>query len=457
MNRIFRGMAGLIVAFGASACASDPTLEFNGENNTVQVTPQVLFVNQGDRDPILVRLVNDRNQSTPAAFVVSNVGAGITVEFDDTYRPDNVNPEGTLQPNELQSQHRFYVTANDNVMATFTVSTGSFSTEVTVRVIPGEVGSLSSAAPAIGEEVTIAASGSISFATEGANASTVSFSPGGDAVITSLTAKSVTFIPIPGSGGVATMDHVTLDYAPTLGDYTLSTANEIAVPAVTSIPLSYSSGNVSADETVTVSAAGFNFEDDVSFTFNGAAAFILSIAGDGSSAVILAPTGLAAGKAVVSNVHLSSLTAVSLVDLPSDATLTTGSGYAQVPGTDVASYLGGGQPEYAVPAPGTGMFIADNPIWGDLDWYGGNPNRPTNWYKLNVTGTGDRTITVGWNNNSDIDFCSVNEAATVAIHGAFSGDNPESDTQEFENGMSYWVLPTVWSGAFPDEMLITVK
>jgi hypothetical protein len=349
---------------------------------------------------------------------------------------------------------RFFVTANTNVSTSFVITSGSFSTTITVRVVPTNVGGLSIAEPAIGDPVTITAPGDISF---NPATTTVNFGNTGDAVITEITAKSITFIPIPGSTGRATVNHVTVDYAANLGEYSLTTSNEINVPAVTSIPLSYSKTNLGSAETVTVTATGFRFEAGATITYNTKPAFVLSISGDGTSMVILAPTGLAAATGVASGVHLASLPAISLADLPSTTAITTGSGYAQIPGTGVASYNGGGQPEFAVPAPGTGMFIADNPIWGDLDWYGNNPNRPTNWYKVNVTGTGDREITVAWNNSSDIDFCSVDETATIAIHGAFSGDNPEHDTQEFEDGKSYWVLPTVWSGAFPTELLITIK
>jgi hypothetical protein len=447
-------MAGLIVALGASACANDYSLEFGGDPTNIQATPQVMFVNQGATEELRVRLVNDRNESVPAIFAASNVGSGITVVRDENYRPDNVNPEKTLQPNEAQNQMRFFVTANTNVSTSFTITSGSFSTTITVRVVPTNVGGLSVAEPAIGDPVTITAPGDVSF---NPATSTVSFDNTGAAVITEITAKSITFIPIPGSTGRATVDHVTADYAANLGEYSLKTTNEINVPAVTSIPLSYSKTNLGAAETVTVTATGFRFEAGATITYNTKPAFVLSISGDGTSMVILAPTGLAAATGVASGVHLASLPAISLADLPSTTAITTGSGYAQIPGTGVAAYNGGGQPEFAVPAPGSGMFIADNPIWGDLDWYGNNPNRPTNWYKVNVTGTGDREITVSWNNSSDIDFCSVDEGVNVAIHGAFSGANPEHDTQEFEDGKSYWVLPTVWSGAFPDELLITIK
>ncbi len=453
MNRVIRGMAGLIVALGASACANDYSLDFGGDPTHIQASPQVMFVNQGATEELLVRLVNDRNESTPAAFAAANVGAGITVVRDVNYRPDNINPEKTLQSPEVQSQMRFYVTANTNVSTSFTITSGSFSTTITVRVVPTNVGGLSIAEPAIGDPVTITAPGDVSFNT---TTSTVSFGNTGAAVITELTAKSITFVPIPGSTGFATVDHVTADYAANLGEFTLKTTNEITVPAVTSIPLAYSKTNIGATETVTVTATGFRFEAGATITYNTKPAFVMSRAADGTSMVILAPTGLAAATGVASGVHLASLPAISLSDLPSSAAITTGSGYAQLPGTGTAPVNGGGQPVFAVPAPGTGMFIADMPSFGDAWWDGAA--HPSSWYKINVTGTGDRDLTMGWNNSADVDFWVTDEGINFAVVQELTGANPEHDSGvTLTNGTAYWIIAEKWSGASPSELLITIR
>jgi hypothetical protein len=132
-------MAGLMVALGASACADDPSVEFGGDAPTkIQASPTVMFVNQGAREEILFRLVDDRNRSTPTSFEISNVGAGITVELDDEYRPDYIGSD-ELEFNPIQHQHRYYVTANSPVGTQFTVSSGGISQVIKVNVVPSEL------------------------------------------------------------------------------------------------------------------------------------------------------------------------------------------------------------------------------------------------------------------------------------------------------------------------------
>lgn len=139
MNRMIRGMAGLMVALGASACSEDPSVEFGGDAPTkIQASPTVMFVNQGAREEILFRLVDDRNRSTPTSFEISNVGAGITVELDDEYRPDYIGSD-ELEFNPIQHQHRYYVTANAPVGTQFTVTSGGISQVIKVNVVPTEI------------------------------------------------------------------------------------------------------------------------------------------------------------------------------------------------------------------------------------------------------------------------------------------------------------------------------
>lgn len=134
MKRLIRGMFGLSLAAGLTACDNDPSLDFGGEPTMVQAAPSVMFINQGATKEILVRLVNDRNQSTPAKFELSNVGSGISVALDENYRPNNI--DGYLVVPEIKEQQRYYVTANEPVGTTFTLSSGGLSTTVTVNVLP---------------------------------------------------------------------------------------------------------------------------------------------------------------------------------------------------------------------------------------------------------------------------------------------------------------------------------
>lgn len=139
MNRMIRGMAGLLVALGASACGEDPSVDFGGDAPTkIQASPTVMFVNQGAQKFVKVRLVDDRNRSTATSFEISNVSPGITVVLDETYRPDFIGSDG-LEFNPIQHEHRLIVSGVAPVGAQFTVSSSGISQVVTVNVIPSEI------------------------------------------------------------------------------------------------------------------------------------------------------------------------------------------------------------------------------------------------------------------------------------------------------------------------------
>lgn len=452
MNRMIRGVAGLLVALGASACSSDYGLDFETEPTQIQASPEVMFITSGAAaKELLLRLTNDINQGVPTTFTISNVPAGLTVTHDDNYRPDYVNPDGTLQqPSELVQQ-RYYVSANmpTGGQVSFTVSSGGFSKDITVRVLPTDLGSaLSSTAPAVGEEVTITAPANLSFT----SASTVNIPGGGNAVITAQDAKSITFIPIPGSSGVATVTNVTLDYAPTLNPVTLATTATIDVPAVTSIPLAYSKTTLGSAETVTVTATGFRFESGASFTYGGKKAFVVSVSGDGTSATILPPPNLAGAAATVSGVHLSFLTSVSLSNIASSATITT-AGFPTLAGT---ANPDGSAPVKAVQAVGTGIFFADVPTWSGADIIGGGG--PLAFYKITVAAAGTRHFEGDWTVAGDVDVYVVNEAVSAFVNTAGgTSAHPETFNQALAAATNYWVVGVLYDGPSGGNFLVTIK
>ena len=456
MKRLIRGMAGLAIVLGASACAEDYSLDFGGEPTQLQATPYAMFINQGVTEEVYVRLINDRNQSIPMDVTVSNVGSGITVEVDRTYRPDNAGSD-SLAVDPLQIQHRVLVTADAPTKTTFRLTSGSHSTDVTVQVVPNTIGALSNAAPAVGEEVTISAPAGLSFTTEGDNASTVTFSPGGAAVITNRTANSISFYPIPGSAGEATVTHVNIDYAPTIGDRTLITSNEIDVPAVTSIPLAYSSTTPGQAGTVTVTATGFRFRPNSTFSYNGQQAFVLSVAEDGTSATILPPANLAGATAEVSQVNLANLPEVALTGLASTTAITTvGYPAGNAGGTNL-----GNAPVINAAAPGTGVFLAEaGPLnFGpDVNYLGGNNAGAPRYYRLNVTTAGSYRIAAGWTSGGDYDLYLRNAADDATIASAPTGANPEAVTATLAVG-TYYIVFHNWHGDAPNPqtVLITVK
>src|SRR5690606_12054993 len=116
----------------------------------------------------------------------------------------------SLRP--VQHQHRLWVGSSNpqGAMGQFTVTAQGISTTATARILPADLGAaLSATAPDLGEPVTLTAPANVSFT----DATTITFTPGGAAVITDRSAKSITFLPRPGSSGAATVSGISLDYA----------------------------------------------------------------------------------------------------------------------------------------------------------------------------------------------------------------------------------------------------
>lgn len=230
MNRTIRGMAGLLVALGASACANDYSLDFGGPPTQVQASPEVMFVNQGTSEELLLRLVNDRNQSVPTSWTISNVGAGIEVDFDEDYRPDWVNDNGELEPDELQVQHRYFVTANEAVGTEFTVTSQGISKVIKVNVVP-------SAIPATFTDngdgtTTVTAGGQFTFSEDLA----LSWTGGLEARVLSIAAdgKSATILVPGGATGAPSLAGAVAGYMPTIALSARPTSDPFAKPEVSS-------------------------------------------------------------------------------------------------------------------------------------------------------------------------------------------------------------------------------
>ena len=166
MTRVIRGMTGLLLVATVAACNNDPGVDLSGDPTQIQATPQVMIINQGATEQLLLRLTDDANFSVPAApYTISDVGPGLTVTFDDTYRPDYTT--GVLKPREFQSQHRYTVTATQAVGTSFKVSNGGISQVITVKVIPSSIpASLGASTVAPGQSTTLTAGNGFSFGEE---------------------------------------------------------------------------------------------------------------------------------------------------------------------------------------------------------------------------------------------------------------------------------------------------
>lgn len=448
MNRTIGVMAGLLLALGASACVTDPSLEFAADPNQIAVDPDAMFMTYGVQKQALVRYVDDRNRATPAKYEITNVGPGITVTLDTEYRKDVIGSDD-LSFREVQLQHRYFINTTEaaaaGIQTSFTLSTGGVSKTVPVRVIPANLGAaVGSATPALGEPVTINAPANLSF-TDG---STVTFTPGGAAVIVEQTAKAITILPRPGSEGAATVTNVVMDYAPTVSPRTLVSTNTISVPAVTSAPVSFSA--TTALTPVTMTVPGFVLGSNVSVSVGGMLARVVSVAADGSSAQVILPAGQS-GAPVVSNLTLSFLPSVNLTNLPAVASITT----ATTPWNGSAP--DGNAPVINAAAPGTAVVLYDtwiNTTNGDEGYWGG----PSKWYKLVLPSGGSRTYTVQWNSGADLDFM-VADGPTVGdeVNGRYTGSNPEVLTLDLPAG-TYWISLGSWNNlGQPGVVSITVQ
>ncbi len=162
MKGLIRGVAGTALVLGATACAEDFSIDFGGAPTAVQASPEVMFLASGAQKELLVRLVNDRNQSTPTSFDLANVGAGLTVTYDDQYRPQWSSIDPVLDAPLVKEQQRYIVSANipTGGQRTFQLTSGGIAGTVQVNVTPTAIG-LAGGPGGLMEEVTVTAPGFI--------------------------------------------------------------------------------------------------------------------------------------------------------------------------------------------------------------------------------------------------------------------------------------------------------
>lgn len=263
MNRTIRGMAGLLVALGASACANDWSLDYETPPTQIFASPAVMFVTQGDSAQLLLRLTNDINQSVPAKFDVSNVPNGLVVTHDDSYRPDYVNPDGTLQQPHLLSQQRYFVKATQPIGATFTVSSGSITKEIRVNVIPVSLPVTASGGNGTTEPTAISSENFVfddntTFSLNGIDLPYLGASDGGH------TANVI--IPAGFSNETLTVVGAKASYLPTLGLPALESADPISGPS--SSAAMAGTGDPNSAPTITLPDSGpYGFGDTGPFTY----------------------------------------------------------------------------------------------------------------------------------------------------------------------------------------------
>lgn len=330
MKGLIRGAAGLAVLLATSSCANDATIDLMGPPTRITASPLSAFISAGDSVAILVRLVNDRDQAIPTEFTVASVGPALIVSYDADYRPDYTQGDTLIAP-KFKTQQRYFAKGAANGKSTFTLSSGGFSTTVTVVVQPKNLGLALNKTTGLtyGDTVTITAPAGLKFTPTSA----VTFTTGPSSIASrSADSTSIKVVLGPGTGGVATVTNVLLDYAPTLALRTLATTNAVATtPTLTSIgaALSATTG-LSAGSVVTITApAGLVFSQTSAVSFPTGAIAIGSRSADSTSINVVIGPGTS-GPATI--------TKVGIVKAPNVGTftVTTTNSIVLVPAVTVA-------------------------------------------------------------------------------------------------------------------------
>lgn len=429
MKGIVRGVLGLALAVGMAACTNDDTVGIGGDFDEVDVDKNALFVGIGDSSAVLVRLVDDLRASTPAAFTVSNVGAGVRVTYDETYRPDYTQGD-TLIALLVKPQQRYWVVGTAIGAHEVTFSAGGASTTIRAYVTPKDLGAALSKDVGVvaGETVTITAPAGLIFSPTSA----VTFTTG-TVVITDRAAdgSSISFIVGPGVTGPATVTLVqqTFSGAPAVS---LRTTQTLDVAPVTVAPTTLSTAAPNTGQSFTVAlGGGLRFSNTGKVLIGGVEAGITALSADSSTATVVAPLG-ATGAVTYTDLVLNFLPSVKLA-LPSDgktvAPTATFGGTTLAGGTDIAN-----APDIVLPtAVGLSVVITDQGAYGTPAWCAAQLSADTcRVYKVVVPAGQTFVLTGKFDTNADIGFYRVTAAgsfqATVADALGQSSSRTESGT-----------------------------
>ena len=192
-------LKGRNIVFGALAvlaCSGDPT----GNESTptaIQSNPDVVFVTQGDSEPVVVTVLDEDGNVLQADFTASDIGSGITVRLDPTYQEVTTG-------NPIQRGSRFFVKGVDLAQTSFKVNALGLTRTIEVTSVPGELDAeITDSLPALGDTVTITAPPGTFFS----DSSVVTFN-GAAPVVTDQTETTISFIPMPNIFGPALVSNV---------------------------------------------------------------------------------------------------------------------------------------------------------------------------------------------------------------------------------------------------------
>ena len=435
MNRVTRGTVVLAVALAALSCKGDPTDSLRNGVDHLVATPSSVFLVPGESFGILVEAVDEQGNRQGTSFNLGTVGAGITVVEDDSFNLVFDKNGNQVKPKSWP-RVQYVVTANANTAnSSFVVSAGGKNLTIPVRIIPADLvqGTLSNAAPALGDTLTITAAAPFKF-----TPSSVASAPGGPIVTLGISADStqLTFIPGPSIAGAVSVTNTRLTYAPTIGPFTITSTAALATPGITSVAATYSPASPARGDTVTITLpAGFKFVTGANATFGGAPGFNVGATADSSGFRVIPPPGYT-GAPQLSGVALSFLLSAP-ISVPSSNALTVG---APLAGTDAT----GTAPLIVLGATGQSVTVYDaGPFLGAI----AGADRI---YRINVAAPTSVTVNLNWTNTADVDILFRNGANTGYLNcfAGATGARPESATCTLPAGDTY-LLANLYAGATP--------
>ena len=430
MNRLYHGMAVLVLSLAATSCG-DPTGDLRGNIDRLLATPSAITLDQGATQNVIVRAVDEQGNElvAPVEGITVNPGDVVTVTIDSTFLAGTDTTGEKLIPTPTET--RLVVTGVSRNAGTITVSAGGKSLDIPVRVIPVATefdATFSNQTPALAEQVTLTAPAGFSFT----DSSVVSFSAVANPIVTSLApdGSSITFLPPANAVGHATVTNVVPAYAPGFS-LQFTTVDTMATPAFDSLDAVFSTTTPASSQQVTITApAGFKFQPTTGISVAGIDAIVNSRAADSSSIVFQIAPGTAGPVSIDSAVitvlpqfPISILARDTLVAAPLTA----------LGGTDDP----GSAPNFNAPGAGGSAAIFDQPDFtATVDHF----------YQLTVTEAGDYTITTDWSIGSDVDQILCNDAACSAPDfTAATGAQPESATYTLTPG-TYFILVEDFGG-----------
>ncbi|MDX2120625.1 MAG: hypothetical protein SF070_06090 [Gemmatimonadota bacterium] len=444
MNRVTRGTVVLAVALAALSCKGDPTDSLRGGVDHLVATPSSIFMFSGDVTSILVEAVDEQGNRQGTSFNLGTVGAGITVAEDDSFNLVFDENGNQVKPKNWP-RVQYVVTATGNTgNSSFVVSAGGKNLTIPVRIIPNNLaqGTLSNAAPALGDTVQVIAPAPFKFTP----ASVVTLT-GAAAVTIGISADSsqISFLAGPNANGPVSVSNTILSYAPTIGVFTLTTAAAFTTPPVSFVG-ALSSTTAQVGDTVTVTVApGSNLRVRLNsaVTFGALPGLVASVAPDSLSMQVIPPPGVANTPATISNVILSFLPAVPL-SLPTSNNLT------------VAGNRFAGKDD-----PATAPVLPVLAVNSDTLLFFDSSDFIDQFYRIDAPAGSNFLVQLSWPGTGaapDIDLLACNLACSAFIggFGGATGSLPENLTLTFATATSFNLWINVYAGTPPARYQIRI-